>query len=260
MSRFCALFSGSSGNCTYIGEGNTHILIDAGVSARRISCELSNIGIEPNSISAIFVTHEHNDHICGLHTFAKKHNVPIFMSQGTAEALEKLPNISCGLNINVINGAVDLGDIEVQRFATSHDCDGSSGFRIKLGYRDFAVCTDTGIVTDEIRTALKGCELVLLESNHDINMLNKGPYPPSLKRRILSNTGHLSNASCAEELPKLLKSGTIRFILGHLSRQNNTPKAAYDSANSILTLSGFTEGMDYMLNVAPPSGGKLISL
>ena len=116
------------------------------------------------------------------------------------------------------------------------------------------------MVTDEIRQGLEGCELVLLESNHDINMLSRGPYPIHLKRRILSETGHLSNSSCAEELPKLLSTGTTRFVLGHLSQQNNTPDAAMTSANSALTMAGFTEGMDYMLYVAPPEGGKLISL
>lgn len=259
MSRFCPLFSGSSGNCLYIGEGNTHILIDAGVSAKKIVQALGGIGIDPRQLSAIFITHEHSDHIQGLNVLTKKLNIPIYMSQGTAKAINDIEQFS-GLNINIMDSPVDLGNMEIHRFATSHDCEDSSGYRIKLGDRDFGVCTDTGIVTDKIREGLKGCELVLLESNHDINMLSKGPYPIQLKRRILSETGHLSNSSCADELPRLLRSGTTRFVLGHLSRQNNTPEAAFDSANSLLTLAGFTEGMDYTLYVAPPEGGKLISL
>ncbi len=260
MSRICPLFSGSSGNCTYIGQGNTHILIDAGVTAKRITQGLGAIGIDPRQLSAIFITHQHNDHIKGLAVLSKKYNIPIYMSCGTAKAIRESDTASENLNINVIDSPVCVGEMKITRFATSHDCNDSSGYKINLGDRTFAICTDTGIITDDIRKNLEGCELVLIESNHDVNMLSRGPYSLQLKRRILSDKGHLSNSACAKELPNLIKKGTVRFILGHLSRENNTADIAYRESNTALNLAGYTEGMDYILYIAPPEGGKLISL
>ena len=260
MSRICPLFSGSSGNCTYIGQGDTHILIDVGVTAKRICEGLGSIGVDIRQISAIFITHEHNDHIKGLEVLTKKRNIPIYTSSGTAKALtEFLPSEVCD-KIKVIESPLNIGDMEIHRFPTSHDCTDSSGYRVNLGERQFALCTDTGIVTEEIRKNLEGCELILIESNHDINMLSRGPYPLHLKKRILSDSGHLSNVACAKELPHLLEKGTVRFILAHLSQENNSTDKAYDEANTALTLAGFTEGIDYILYIAPPEGGKLISL
>ncbi len=261
MARFCPLFSSSSGNCIYIGSGDTHILVDCGVSAKRITDALADIGVAASDISAVFVTHEHNDHITGLPTFAIKNSIPVYMSHGTAMGLYDTPKCDPELNIIEIENQVVVGDITVTRFATSHDCEGSSGYRFDMpNNRSFAVCTDTGIVTDEIRAAITGCMLVLIESNHDVEMLSHGPYPFSLKKRILSDCGHLSNGSCAVELPRLVNGGTSRIILGHLSKQNNIPDAARQTANSVLCEAGLTEGLDYILYVAPPSGGKLFSI
>lgn len=261
MARFCPLFSSSSGNCIYIGSGNTHILIDAGVSARRITDALKGINLLPEAISAVFVTHQHNDHIAGLRNFCLKRGIPIYMSSTTAAAIEESDYDLSGLNINVIEDKVTVGNISVTRFCTSHDCSGSSGYRVDVGGdRCFAVCTDTGVVTENIRQSLLGCELVLIESNHDVNMLAKGPYPAPLKRRILSDQGHLSNGCCAKELPQLVLGGTSRIILGHLSAHNNTPEAALKAANAELIGHGFTEGEDYIIYVAPKENGKLFSL
>lgn len=261
MARFCPLFSSSSGNCTYIGNGDTHILVDAGVSARKITLALQNIGIGADMLSAIFVTHEHNDHIAGLFTLAVRHNIPVYMSHGTAMALHEAPKYDARLNIIEMTEEVTVGDVTVSRFNTSHDCDGSSGYRFLLNNnRSFAVCTDTGIVTEEIRNAVTGCVLLLIESNHDVAMLTKGPYPFPLKKRILSDCGHLSNGSCAELLPYLVNNGTSRIILGHLSKQNNIPDAARQAAEASLCMAGLTEGLDYILYVAPPEGGKLFHI
>lgn len=260
MARFCPLFSSSSGNCIYVGSGDTHILIDAGVSARRISDALKNINLLPEAISAIFITHQHTDHVAGLHRFALKRGIPIYMSASTAKGLEESDIPLEELNIKVLDSEVKVGELTVRRFCTSHDCSGSSGYRIDMGERSFAVCTDTGVVTDEIRENLYGCELVLIESNHDVNLLTRGPYPASLKRRILSDSGHLSNGSCAKELPELVKRGTQRIILGHLSPRNNTEQLALSSANAELLSCGYTEGEDYIIYVAPKQNGKLFSL
>lgn len=261
MARFCPLFSSSSGNCIYIGSGNTHILVDAGVSAKKITASLGGIGVAPEQINAIFITHEHTDHIAGLFSFALFRCVPVFMSHGTACALKNHPKYDERLNIIEMNDDVTVGEITVKRFATSHDCDGSSGYRFDLkNGRSFAVCTDTGIITDEIRRAISGSTLVLIESNHSVVMLARGPYPFPLKKRIMSDNGHLSNGSCAEELPALVNGGTSRIILGHLSRQNNTPEEARQTAVAKLCEAGLTEGLDFILYVAPPEGGKLFSL
>lgn len=260
MARFCPLFSGSSGNCIYIGVGDTHILIDAGVSSRRIINSLKAINVLPEGISAIFVTHQHSDHIAGLLNFVKKRNIPIYASMQTAEALKELEGFF-EIDIRVIENDIKVGNLTVSRFDTSHDCCGSSGYRINFSdNRAFAVCTDTGVVTDQIRSSLLGCELVLIESNHDVNMLSRGPYPIPLKRRILSDGGHLSNGSCAKELPLLIAGGTSRIILGHISAQNNTKEAIISCATAELVSCGYTEGEDYILYVAPHSGGKLFSL
>jgi len=260
MSRICPLFSGSSGNCTYIGQGDTHILIDAGVSAKRITDALKRIGVGPEQLSAIFVTHEHTDHIKGIEILSANHDIPIYMSQGTADTILNNDIFTRSLDINVISSPIHIGDLEITRFPTSHDCTDSSGYRINLGDKSFAVCTDTGVINDTIRNHLEGCELVMLESNYDTIMLSRGPYPLHLKKRILSDTGHLSNTACSQLLPELLKKGTVRFILAHLSQHNNDPEVAYNDANTALLLSGYTEGIDYTLYIAPPEGGKLISL
>lgn len=260
MARFCPLFSSSSGNSIYIGSGDTHILIDAGVSARRITDALKSINILPEAISAIFITHQHTDHVAGLHKFAQKRGTPVYMSEATASSLLDSGFPLSELNYKIIDSDVTVGSVTVHRFCTSHDCSGSSGYRIDMGNRAFAVCTDTGVITDEIRVNLYGCELVLIESNHDVNMLSRGPYPAGLKRRILSECGHLSNGSCAKELPELVKRGTSRIILGHLSAQNNTSQLALTAANAELLSCGYTEGEDYIIYVAPKLNGKLFSL
>lgn len=261
MARFCPLFSSSSGNCIYIGNGDTHILVDAGVSAQKIISALQGIGVSPKDLSAVFVTHEHSDHISGLHPLLSKLSVPVYLSAGTLSALKEKPSVCNGLDLREMNGDVIVGNITAHRFHTSHDCPDSSAYRFTLGSEHrFAVCTDTGVITEEIRENLTGCDLCLLESNHDVNMLNHGPYPPQLKMRILSDKGHLSNGSCAEELPRLVGEGTTHIILGHLSRHNNLPDIARKAAELSLLKAGLTENMDYRLFVAPPSGGKLISL
>lgn len=261
MSRFCPLFSGSRGNSSYIGLSGEGILIDAGVSGKALLSALSEQKISTSEILAVFVTHEHIDHISGLHAVAAKLRIPVYASAQTAGTLENLGKLK-NLDVNIIgNEPVQLGNLTVERFSTPHDCDGSSGYKVTLsdGSR-IAVATDIGHLTDEIKSALTGCDLVMLESNHDVMMLQNGTYPYPLKRRILSDNGHLSNACCAEFLPELVRSGTTRIVLGHLSRENNYPSLALETARAALTSSGFRENEDYILTAAPQSGGRLITL
>lgn len=253
MARFCPLFSGSSGNCTYVGAGGHGVLVDAGVSARRIETALRERDIDPASISAVFVTHEHSDHIGGLRVFTKRYGCRVYASTGTLAALDE----SCCLNTDAIamNGRpVEEAGMVVKAFRTSHDSRESVGFCIWTpDERRVAVATDTGRMTNEIRDSLAGCDAVLIESNHDVDMLKNGGYPHYLKRRILADTGHLSNAACAAELPLLAQSGVTRFWLGHLSRENNRPELAYQTALRAFTEAGLRPQRDFLLNVAPPA-------
>lgn len=252
MARFCSLFSSSSGNCTYIGSSGGGVLIDAGVSAKQITLKLDCIGVSPADINAIFVTHEHTDHISGLRVFASKNNIPVFASEGTAEALEKNGTANGKFELNVIpEKGMECGGQFIFPFATSHDSAQSCGYTVTTSDdRKIAVATDTGIVTDEIRTAVEGCDLILAESNHDIGMLRNGSYPYMLKRRILSDVGHLSNLACSEFVTELVKNGTTRLVLGHLSKENNIPELAFQTSKSALDCAGAVHMRDYILKVA----------
>lgn len=260
MARFYPLFSSSDGNASYIGGRNAGILIDAGMSCKRLLEALGRCGIQKESIQGIFITHTHSDHIKGLRVLAGKLKVPVC---GTAETLHTLhlkEAIPAGVQtIPTDQGVVSCGGCEVTAFPTMHDAPGSCGYRIRTtDDRYCAVCTDLGVVTDTVRNALSGCDLVLLEANYDPAMLRSGPYPPELKQRILSEYGHLSNADSAALAAQLVRKGTTRLLLGHLSQQNNTPLLA---AQAVLEgLREFQKDFDYQLGIAPVEtpGGAVI--
>ncbi len=252
MARFCPLFSGSSGNCLYVGSGDVGLLIDAGVSARRIEKALLAREIPIDSICGILVTHEHKDHVSGLRVLCKKRRIPVYASEGTCAALRRESLLEAETCCTPILEKQEIGGFMVEVFATSHDTPFSSGYRITLpDGRRIGIATDLGIVTPTVREHLQGCDLIHIESNHDVRMLENGPYPYPLKRRILSEQGHLSNLACAKELPSLVKTGTTRIFLGHISEENNMPELAYATAQAELAACGFTENIDYVLRVAP---------
>lgn len=254
MAKFCPLFSSSTGNSTYIGNGSDSILIDAGMSAKQLEQALWNIGADADAICNIFITHEHSDHVKGLKVFTKKHKTRVVMTQGTYEALVKSDALDNAEECSIITpDGVDVGCMLVKPFSTSHDASESCGYTIELANgRKMAVATDLGIMTDTVFQAISGADLIMLESNHDVNMLQCGAYPYILKRRILGEKGHLSNDACAESLVKLINTGTTRFFLGHLSRENNLPQLAYQTSVSALAVNGAEEGSDYLIRVAKP--------
>lgn len=253
MSRICPLFSGSTGNCTYIATPNGALLVDAGASMKGIVSAIERAGGDFGEVAAVAVTHEHIDHIKGLKTFLSRTSAKLIGSADTLEALASQDKIPEKTTVIEADTETEINGIIISRFATSHDCKGSSGYVFTLpDGKKAAVCTDLGVVTDSVRAAISGCELVLIESNHDIEMLKRGPYPPNLKLRIMSDTGHISNVACAAELKTLLQSGTRRFILGHLSQKNNTPLIARASAEAALMDLGACNGKDYILSVASP--------
>ncbi|MBR4761121.1 MAG: MBL fold metallo-hydrolase [Clostridia bacterium] len=253
MARFCPLASGSSGNATYISSGKTSILIDAGISYKSICERVAAAGGDINSISAVAITHSHTDHIYGLKTLLKKTGIPLYATTETIKDL--IAKDALPANAKIVFADSDsavFGDMEISRFATSHDAPGSCGYKVAAPTGTCAVCTDLGIVTDAVRAGIAGCDVLLFEFNHDIDMLRRGPYTPHLKIRILSDLGHLSNATAAAEIPFILESGTKQIILGHLSRQNNTPDLALASAQTAAELFGAKRDIDYLLSAASP--------
>ena len=237
--RLVTLYSGSGGNSTFVSSGTTNILIDAGKSARSLCCALRGIGSDISEIDAIFITHEHADHVSALEVLSKKHSIPIHM---TVESAKKFDGIrDCPLDSLIVRHdtvfSETVGDMTVSSFRTPHDSRMSVGYRISLDSKGYClgVATDIGYVTPSIRQGLDGCLAVVLESNHDIAMLEDGPYPEYLKNRILSKRGHLCNSDSACLAAELVRNGTQGFILAHLSAENNLPELAYDEYLSIIS-------------------------
>ncbi len=253
MARLYPVCSSSSGNCTFIGTAGGGVLVDVGCSFRVLKSALSYIDTELSGIEAVFVTHEHSDHIAGLAQIIKHTNIPIFASAGTIAALlssGRLPDNARFYDIN--SEGYESARFKVSAFKTSHDAAESMGYIINYTGRTFGVCTDTGIVTEQARAALRGVETVLLESNYEPELLRKNPkYPADLKRRILGDRGHLSNNACAEFAEELVKNGTRHLVLGHLSRENNTPRTAYARTCEYLHGHGLETERDYTLDIAP---------
>ena len=254
MARFCSLFSSSSGNATFVGTASQGILIDAGVSAKRIRTALAEREIDPASIRAIFVTHEHSDHIQGVRVLASGLGIPVYATPGTLRGMEDAGVLNGKFPVQAIKrgGDVEIGDMVVHAFETPHDSNESCAFTVTLpDERKIAVATDIGHITNEIVNNLLGCDLVMLESNHDVGMLQNGPYPYYLKRRILSDRGHLSNLACGDLAAQLVEHGTTRLFLGHLSTENNLPALAYQTTFAAVQETGAALGRDYLLEVNP---------
>ena len=243
--HICSLYSGSSGNSFLIGAGEDCILIDAGKNAKRLCAAIRACGYAPEQVRAVFVTHEHSDHISALPIFLKKYPVPVHIAAACAYRLEARETAEPLLVRHPPLYTETVGPFTVTSFPTPHDSRASVGYRVEIadGERRYRVgyATDIGYVTPEIREGLSDCQAVILESNHDPEMLENGSYPEELKRRIRSRRGHLSNPECAVLAARLAACGAERIMLAHLSRENNTPNAAYGEtlgavANEAVTL------------------------
>ncbi len=248
MARIYPLFSSSEGNCIFIGSKTSGILIDNGVSYKRFSEAMKKCGIEISSVKAVFITHDHSDHIKGLKTLTSKHSIPVYALPLTAKKLKE--NETVVSEMNSLTESVFIDGMEVSFFKTPHDTEESCGYKIKTADGKIcSVCTDLGHITEEVDNAIMGSDLVYIEANYDEYMLKNGEYPFYLKQRISSENGHLSNNACAEEIERLIKNGTMRFVLGHLSRNNNTPEKAENAVVSYLL--SYKRNCDYILSVAP---------
>lgn len=256
LARFYSLFSGSKGNASVVRSGGSALLIDAGVSCRQIMSALFARDISPCSINGILITHTHSDHIKGLRVLCKNLSAKVYATEETMSALLKDGHITENSFGGILKeNAENIGDFSVKSFPTEHDSYGSCGFRIDTPEdRSCAVCTDLGVVTDTVHNAVKGSDLVLLESNYDPVMLKNGSYPIYLKARIAGREGHLSNINCAEEAASLIKEGTSRIILGHLSQENNTPYIAESAVREHLDNKNYFCGTDYLMYVALQEG------
>ncbi len=245
----------------YIGHPGGGILIDIGVSAKRETEALNSVGASVESIGAVFVTHEHSDHVSGVRVFAGRNNKKVYGSAGTLAGMEDMNILDGKFPAEVMpESGVEVNDMFVRAFHTPHDSRESLGYTVEMpdGNR-IGIATDIGVITDELMQNLLGCQLVLLESNHDVRMLQCNPnYPYPLKRRILSDRGHLCNEACAEAAEMLVQSGTTRLILGHLSKENNLPQLAYQCTNAALSSCGMEEGSDYLLRVAGVGDPQMI--
>lgn len=241
--------SGSTGNCCLVQGGGESFLVDAGISARRITAGLARAGVTPAGLSGIFITHEHADHIKGLSVLLKNTPVTVYAPGTVAAALCRLvPGVSPYLNAIPTEETVPFGPLAALAFPTPHDTMQSVGYRFAAEGSSIAVATDTGCITDTMLRYLRGADIALIEANHDEQMLRYGPYPAALKRRILSDEGHLSNAECTWLAAVLAHSGTRTLVLGHLSRQNNVPGLALRTVRRAL------EGTDAGIMVAPELG------
>lgn len=238
--RLLSIASGSSGNCIYIGDDTTHILIDAGISGKRIEEGLKTAGISAKDLDAVFVTHEHIDHIAGIGVLARRHEIPIYATNGTIAGISRCKSVGTidGDLFTQIHRQenIEVGSLLIKANPVSHDAADPVCFRVESKNQSVAVMTDTGCYTDQMANALSGLDALVLEANHDIRMLQVGPYPYPLKQRILGDKGHLSNEACGKLLSDILHDNMKQVLLGHLSKENNLPELALEAVRLEVTM------------------------
>ncbi len=253
--RMCSIASGSSGNCIYVGSEQTHLLVDTGISKKRIDEGLSELGVKGEELGGILITHEHVDHIQGLGVLSRKYGIPIYATKGTIRGIEQCKTL--GKMPEGLLHAVDIdrpfaiGDLSVKAFAISHDANEPSGFRVENNGKSVAVATDLGIYDEYTIENLKNLNAIVLEANHDIHMLEVGPYPYYLKQRVLGKQGHLSNEASGRLLCEILHDKLEYILLGHLSKENNYPELARETVKLEVTMGAVPyRGEDIPLMVA----------
>ncbi len=241
--NFLPIASGSKGNCTYIASSNTKILVDCGISAKKTTDLLRDNDIDVKEINGIFITHEHSDHINGISVLSRKHNIPVYATSKTWDYMldnEKLGKFDERLRNDIYKDEFCIiDDIKIMPFEISHDAVDPVGYNIYIDDKKISVCTDLGIVTDSVVKMLDESHVILIESNHDAKMLETGPYPYMLKKRVMGHRGHLSNVACGELILKLKNENLKHVYLGHLSDENNKPLLALDTVSNILKANSF---------------------
>ncbi len=254
MIQLCSIASGSSGNCIYVGNEDTHILIDAGISGKRIKAGLDYIEVDPNKLDGIFITHEHSDHILGLGIMARRYNMPIYITEKTWNKLKTYSSLG-KINESLVNfikpdTLIKIGSIQVMPFKTSHDATDSVCYTFVNDKYKIGIVTDLGNYDDYIIEHLKNSHILYIEANHDIKMLEAGSYPYYLKRRILSDIGHLSNELSTSLIENLIHDDLKYIVLAHLSKENNLPDIAYLEVKYLLDKTKICNNQDIELFVA----------
>ena len=253
--RIAPIASGSSGNCIYVGDDNTHLLVDVGISAKAVEDGLKGLDLCLDDIDAILITHEHSDHIKGLGVLERKREIPVYASMGTIEGIYSTNSLG-SFNLDVIKSLRDLNPFTINEFTVyphpvSHDANEPLCFSFKQGNSKAAIVTDLGIYDNELILELGQLDFILAEANHDVRMLQLGPYSYSLKRRILSDKGHLSNEASGRFISSLLNDNVKGIMLGHLSDKNNLPDLAYEAVKVEIELADNKyKGLDFPIYVA----------
>lgn len=263
MIKFCSLYSGGSGNCIFICSGKTKILIDAGLSGKRIIEALHSIGENPMELSAVLITHEHIDHTKGVGILSRKFNIPVYANESTWNAMEwEIGPVNQQNKMYFNTGSeFEIGPIGVKAFPIPHDAAEPVGYNFYIGDKKITLATDIGHITNSLLKNLEASDLLFLESNHDIEMLKVGPYPWPLKKRIMGEDGHLSNDMAGKVIAYFAEQGMRRFVLAHLSKENNFPELAYQTVLNALTEKSICVGTDVSLEVASRDRvGRVIEL
>lgn len=249
--EFCSLSSGSSGNCQYIATENVKILIDSGLSGKRVENFLKGIDVDPSSIDCILVTHEHKDHTKGVGILSRRYDLPIYANTNTWRAMEKdLGNIK---DKNILEFKTDEGfefkDLAILPFKVSHDSSEPVGFAFYHKNKKVSYLTDTGYVSDDVKKRIRNSNLLVIESNHDVEMLKVGGYPWFLKKRVLSSEGHLSNETAGKIIAEILTGREEDVLLAHLSKENNFPELAYQTVVNIVSEKGIKVNKDINIDL-----------
>ena len=262
MFNFCSLYSGSSGNSLFIETQNTKLLIDAGVSSKKIETALNDINIDPSTLDGILVTHEHIDHVQGLGTLSKKFDLPVFVNQETLDAMPKQKDKISEKNIKTfkISDKFDIGDLEIKPFSIPHDAANPCGFNIWKNNKKISIATDIGHMTNPILKSLEESLFIMLEANYDPEVLRCSPYPFTLKSRIAGPTGHLPNEMAGKTISHLLKSGLKNAMLGHLSKQSNFPELAYKTVVDELISNNYNEDCISLSVASRDNHSKIITI
>lgn len=253
--ELCSIASGSSGNCICVGSDSCHLLVDAGISGKRIETGLNSIELKTAEMQGILITHEHIDHIAGLGVLARRYGIPIYATAGTINAILHTRSVGKidGELFHEITPEVSftIGDLTVEPISVSHDAADPVAYKIRQQEKSLAVMTDLGTYDDTIVEKMRGLDILLLEANHDVHMLQAGSYPYPLKQRILGDRGHLSNERSGQLLGKVLHDNFKTVILGHLSKENNYPQLAYETVRLEVTMSESPyKGDDFPMYVA----------
>ena len=246
--KFCNLASGSKGNCTIVSSDSVTLMIDDGLNIRDLMQRARAANIDLSAIDAILVTHEHSDHIKGIAPLVKKYSIPIYCHKESAYGLDTYATpylVDCDMDL-----PFEIGNIHISPFRLPHDSAYNLGYRLSDGKNTVSIATDLGCMNESIMRNLAESDLIMLESNHDIDMLRQGAYPFMLKQRILGKNGHLCNDDCAESIATLAKYGTKHFVLAHLSQDNNTPELAFECTAKALENARLIEGKDVFVETA----------